>query len=1015
MSYLRTLTQTLVFAISFSCYSQISLIETTQGAIVSYHPGHKQYLDHVARCFHNTLNFQKSLFGYTPSEKISVFIEDFGDFGNGGATSVPKNFISMGISPYSYAFETSPAGERFFATLNHEVVHVVALDNSTKADRFYQGMFMGKVQPNKEHPVSLFYGLLTTPRYFAPRWYHEGIAAYMETWMGGGRGLAMGSWDEMNFRTKVFEQAPIYSAKGLESEGTTTDFQGMSNAYLYGTRFMGYLAHEYGPNSIIDWVKRDEGSKGNYSGNFKKVFNKKIQMVWRDWISFENQFQEENLAKIRQNRVTKAKPLTTKTLGSVSYPHYDAENNKIYFAVGYPGQVAHIAEFDLATNKIKRLKDIPGAALFYVSSLAFDAEKQKLFYTIDNNTYRDLAEYDLNTGKSKVLQKDFRAGDLAVNKIDASIWGVRHSEGLSTLIRIPYSNSPNSSYTTWQQIYTLEYGHDIFDIDISPDGEKLSAAVSNIQGKQYLLIYDVASLLDDNDMKVDTVFNFDPASPQSFRFTPDGKYLFGSSYYSSVSNIFRVDMSNYPNLSADDIEAMSNAETGFFRPIVMDDETIFVLNFTTEGFQPSTIPNEVVNKTASINYLGSRTIEKHPALKDWELQIPGVNDIKMEDIVVEEKDYKPSEYMQLNYAFPTVVGYKDHVGIGYNLKFRDLFGLSELTIQFAYTPESWNNRLTKEGQYTVQLDDDETYHFSFDYQKFKLPRSTINIYGSWNEVSFYDLFGPSKISRKGISGGLGYQYSFLNSTIRKMELHSDLSGFFGLERSPDFQTITVTGFDNNFFLNFSNQLSYTNRRFSIGAVDYEKGIDTKLSVNVAHSAGTVYPNISAAINLGTSLPIKHTSIWFRNYAGHSFSNTINPFTRFGFAAFGNNYIDYRSSKQYRNTYALPGLQYDALESIISKSFFKSMVELSFPAIRFRELGFFNFFVNWLHPTIFSSVIFSDAGASKQTYGNLGVQVDMRMVVLSQQSATLSFGYAKAQNLDNNNSFDEWMISLKLLK
>jgi len=140
--YLRTLTQALVIAISFTSYSQISLIETTEGAIVSYHPGHKQYLDHAARCFHNTLKFQKSLFGYTPSEKISVFIEDFGDFGNGGATSVPKNFISMGISPFSYAFETSPAGERFFATLNHEVVHVVALDNSTKADRFYRGMFM---------------------------------------------------------------------------------------------------------------------------------------------------------------------------------------------------------------------------------------------------------------------------------------------------------------------------------------------------------------------------------------------------------------------------------------------------------------------------------------------------------------------------------------------------------------------------------------------------------------------------------------------------------------------------------------------------------------------------------------------------------------------------------------------------------------------------------------------------------------------------------------------------------
>ena len=220
--------------------AQITLLETTEANIVTYHPGHKYLLSHAARSFHNTLDFQKKLWNYEPTEKISVFIEDFGDFGNGGATSVPRNFISFGISPFSYAFETSPAGERVFATLNHEMVHVAALDNSTKQDRFFQKIFSGKVEPTSEHPISLFYAYLTSPRYFAPRWYHEGIAAYMETWMGGGVGLGLGNWDEMNFRTKVADNAKIYTAKGLSTAGTTTDFQGMSNADLYGTRFMGY-------------------------------------------------------------------------------------------------------------------------------------------------------------------------------------------------------------------------------------------------------------------------------------------------------------------------------------------------------------------------------------------------------------------------------------------------------------------------------------------------------------------------------------------------------------------------------------------------------------------------------------------------------------------------------------------------------------------------------------------------------------------------------------------------------
>ena len=66
---------------------------------------------------------------------------------------------------------------------------------------------------------------------------------------------------------------------------------------------------------------------------------------------------------------------------------------------------------------------------------------------------------------------------------------------------------------------------------------------------------------------------------------------------------------------------------------------------------------------------------------------------------------------------------------------------------------------------------------------------------------------------------------------------------------------------------------------------------------------------------------------------------------FGFAAFGNNYLDYRSSKQYRNAFSLAGLRYDANETIISKSYFKTMGELSLPPIRFRKLGTYSFYVN----------------------------------------------------------------------
>jgi hypothetical protein len=115
----------------------------------------KYILNHAGRCFHNALQFHCKLFDYKPTEKINLLIQDFGDYGNGGATAVPKNSISMGLSPFSYAFETSPAGERVFTMINHELVHVIALDNATSGDKFFRGMFLGKVEPDPVDPISM--------------------------------------------------------------------------------------------------------------------------------------------------------------------------------------------------------------------------------------------------------------------------------------------------------------------------------------------------------------------------------------------------------------------------------------------------------------------------------------------------------------------------------------------------------------------------------------------------------------------------------------------------------------------------------------------------------------------------------------------------------------------------------------------------------------------------------------------------------------------------------------------
>ena len=50
-------------------------------------------------------------------------------------------------------------------------------------------------------------------------------------------------YDEMVFRAMVNDNSYFYDIVGLESEGTTIDFQIGVNSYLYGTRFVCYLAN----------------------------------------------------------------------------------------------------------------------------------------------------------------------------------------------------------------------------------------------------------------------------------------------------------------------------------------------------------------------------------------------------------------------------------------------------------------------------------------------------------------------------------------------------------------------------------------------------------------------------------------------------------------------------------------------------------------------------------------------------------------------------------------------------
>ena len=959
-----------------NCLAQLYTVNTHDLRLIYFGEANKYLVNYVGQCYENAMNFTSKLYDYSPHEKTTVLMHDLNDFGNAGTGTVPQNHIVLAIAPFSYEYETSPANERMNTTFNHELVHLVTLDQTTSSDKFFRTIFGGKVRESSEDPLTVIYSYLTDPRRSTPRWWKEGIAVFLETWMAGGIGRAMGGYDEMVFRTMVQEKKTIYDLLSFESEGTQTDFQVGANSYLYGTRFMNYLALKYGPEDLIKWTSRHQGSSAYFASEFENVFHLPLSDAWDQWIDFEKKFQEQNLAKIRLNSVTEYYPVVQQPLGALSRAFYDSTNHKIYAAIDFPGQVAQITEIDTKTNSINKLQDIKGAALYYVTSLAYDPDSGTLFYTTDNNDLRSLYSLDIKTGDSKLLLKEERIGDLAFNITDKSLWGIRHYNGQSTLVRMPYP------YSEWNQIYSWPYGQDMYNIDISHNGKLITGALAEINGQQLLIKMSLDNLMK-GDFSYDTLFNFVNTIPANFIFSDNDRYLYGTTYYSGVSNIYRYDF------NINDMDIMSNSETGFFRPIPVSNDSILTFKYTSEGFLPVMIANKSLQNVNAIDFLGQQVVEKHPVLKKW--IAPPPSSVNIDSMITSRDEYNVFKYFGLVSYYPVIQGYKDYVSYGLRFNFSDPIGFQNINLTASYSP------------YT-HISSNERLHLNFNYSYLNWSfKSTLN------NADFYDLFGPTKISRKGYSLGLKYHNNIIYETPLTMDYTVYTNYYGNLERLPSYQNISAS-YDKLF--NIGASFKYKYEISSLGAVDYEKGFNWQINLNNNLVKGKAYPHIHNDFDLGFALPINHSSVWLRSSVGYSYGDKLEPFANFYFGGFGNNYIDDQTEKRYREYYSFPGTE---LNSIGGTNYGKLLVEWNLPPIRFSNIGFSSFFANFARTSLFSTAIVTniDSKDYRRSLVDFGGQVDFRFILLFHLKLTFSVGYAAA--IENNQRLtDELMFSLKIL-
>ncbi len=954
--------------------------------MVYYDPRELPLVPYAVQSFLSGLAAHQRVWGYVPNDGVSVFLMDFTDRGNASTYWAPHNLIEFEVAPSYDPYETVSSAERFETTAVHELAHLATTDRASPEDYRFRHFFHGKVAVDSAHPETLLYYYLTVPRGISPRWYLEGSAVFMETWMSGGVGRAQGGYDEMVFRAMVQDSAKFYNPLGLVSKGTEIDFQAGANAYLYGTRFMDYLAFTYGPQRLLAWWRRDAGSRRYYADQFEQVFGLPLDESWHRWIDFEHDFQRKNLQSVHEHPLTEFHDITHKDLGAVSRSYLSKDGSKLYMAVRYPGQVAHLVALSRRDGSITELAEIKGSKGYTVTSLAFDPQTETLFFTSNNVTsYRNLEALDLRTGKTRMLVHAGRIGDFVFNPADRSLWGLRFTNGRDVLVRIPYP------YNEWYRLYTFPTNEQVFDLDLSADGTLASVSVSGpgprVGAPQVtqVRVLRTAALAHGDATPLHTL-TMGSSVPESFVFSPDGRYLYGSSFYTGVSNIYRYE------LATEKLDAVTNAAIGFFRPLPLDNSQLIVLRYSATGFVPTQIEGQPTEDLSAVTFLGEQVASRYPVVQSWVAPVPAT--IPYESYIVSQGPYRPARELTLDSLIPVIEGYQNSKALGANARFSDPIGLDWVAMDTSYSPDE--NLPSKERLHAMV-----TAH---------IPEWTAG--AAWNRADFYDLFGPVKRSLAGYNAYVSYDHFMIYDPPETLDLTAKAAFYGDLVTLPGFQNVLSP--TQTLFVGDTGVSSSDTRR-SPGAVDAETGHTWSLKARASAAPGEFVPWITGTYDVGFPLPLDHSSIWLRTGAGVAAGGRENPLSNFYLGGFNNNYVDSGANgsvQRYRELLSMPGFEIDALQG---KSLVRGMLEWCLPPIRFESLGSPGFYASWARPELFATALQTDFNntAFRQEAYDVGAQLDFQLHVMHRFPMMLSVGLARGF-AGGGYGTTEFMLSLQVL-
>ena len=541
---------------------------------IHYHSGLELVAQKTASIGENIHRRLVPQLGWEPSEVTEIVISDPTDGANGSANAIPYNTVRMFASAPD---DMSPLGDYedwVLELLTHEYSHVLHVDNITGIPALLNTILGKRYAPNQTQP----------------RWILEGLAVVMESEHTAGGRLRSSQFD-MYLRSDVLEDN---LATLDEISNPARRWPGGNVWYLYGAKFIEWIADLYGPETFAA-VAADYGNNiipWGVNRSIRRATGRTYTELYQGWRAYLERRYTEQIAEVRRRGLRQGVRLTSHGWNASS-PRFvppcarsGKRDELVYFRDdGHDTAGIYRLPLDSPLSADQSAAEIIARSSGHIA--AFDAECGLVF----DGTAPSRRQYFLNdlfrqppgTSSPRGIEKSRqrltigrRARDPDVSPDGRRVAYVTNRAGTSTL-RIA-ELTPEHAIKRERRVVPSAHWEQAYTPRFSPDGRRIAYAAWTKGGMRDVRIVDVESGRFQQ-------ITHDRAVDQQPTWSADGRFLLFVSDRTGIANVYAYEIATRK------LHQVTNVTTGAYMPeLSPDGRTLVYVGYTSEGFDLYAMP-----------------------------------------------------------------------------------------------------------------------------------------------------------------------------------------------------------------------------------------------------------------------------------------------------------------------------------------------------------------------------------------------------------------------------------------